>query len=85
MYRFSKNAFVHGEGVLAPRQTPKLEDHPLSATSDPFFSIYSQLPSILEAVRSLVRIGQLCSHLQIFMKLYVWVFFENLSGELKFD
>jgi hypothetical protein len=38
----------HGE-ELTPRSTPKLEDHPcrLSATA---YSIYSQLPSILEAV-----------------------------------
>jgi hypothetical protein len=35
----------YGEELLAPRQTPKLEDHPcrLSATT---YSIYSQLPSI---------------------------------------
>jgi hypothetical protein len=38
-----------GEKLLAPRPTPKLEDHPcrLSATA---YSIYSQLPFILEAV-----------------------------------
>jgi len=37
------------EGLLAPRPTPKLEDHPfrLSTTA---YSIYSQLPSIKEAV-----------------------------------
>jgi hypothetical protein len=39
------------EVLLAPRPTPKLEDHPLSAVHDCLFNIlYSQLPSILEAV-----------------------------------
>ena len=39
----------YGEELSAPRPTPKPEDHPcrLSATA---YSIYSQLPSILEAV-----------------------------------
>jgi len=34
-------------GLLAPRPTPKLEDRPSSAT---VYSIYSQLPSISQAV-----------------------------------
>jgi hypothetical protein len=38
----------YGEELLTPRPNPKLEDHPLSAARD--FLIYSQLPSILEAV-----------------------------------
>jgi hypothetical protein len=40
---------VHGEELLAPRPTPKWRTTPcrLSATA---YSIYSQLPSILEAV-----------------------------------
>ena len=39
----------YGKELLAHRPTPKLDDHPLrlSATA---YSIYSQLPSILEAV-----------------------------------
>jgi hypothetical protein len=49
---FITNIRFHGEELLAPRQTLKLEDHPLSAA----YSIYLQLPSILEAVpRSATR------------------------------
>ena len=42
-------ASFYGEELLAPRPIPTLEDHPcrLSATA---YSIYPQLPSILEAV-----------------------------------
>jgi hypothetical protein len=39
----------YGEELLALRPTPILEDHPLSASA-PAYSIYSQLPHILEAV-----------------------------------
>jgi hypothetical protein len=40
-----RNKFVfYGEGLLAPRPTPKLEDHPLSF-SMAAYSIYSQLTS----------------------------------------
>jgi hypothetical protein len=36
-----------GGGLLAPRPTPKLEDHPLSVVRDCIFNrLYSQLPSI---------------------------------------
>jgi hypothetical protein len=35
--------FFYGEGLLAPRPTPKLEDHLLFAAA---YSISSQLPSI---------------------------------------
>jgi len=38
-----------GEELLAPCPTPKLEDHPLSVFHN-CVSIYSQLPSILEAI-----------------------------------
>jgi hypothetical protein len=31
----------HGEELLAPRPTPKLEDHPLSAGSDSLFNIFT--------------------------------------------
>jgi len=37
------------EGLLAPRPTTKLEDHPLSASATAY-STYSKLPSISEAV-----------------------------------
>jgi len=42
----------YGEEFLAPCPTPppQLEDHPLSAVRDCLFNIFSQLPSILEAV-----------------------------------
>jgi len=31
----------HGEALLAPRPTPKLEDHPLSAVRDCLFNIFA--------------------------------------------
>jgi hypothetical protein len=31
----------YGEGLLAPRRTPKLEDHPLLAVRDCLFSIFT--------------------------------------------
>jgi hypothetical protein len=31
----------HGEELLAPHQTPKLEDHPLSAIRDSLFNIFA--------------------------------------------
>jgi len=37
---------VHGEECLAPRPTPKLEDHPLSAVLDCLFSIFAGRPSV---------------------------------------
>ena len=48
-YLFRNKASFYGEKLLAPRLTPKLEDHPLSAYATDF-SIYSQLPSILEPI-----------------------------------
>jgi hypothetical protein len=37
-----RNKFIfYGEELLAPRPTPKLEDHPLSALSDCFYNIYA--------------------------------------------
>jgi hypothetical protein len=41
--KLSLTSLFYGE-LLAPRSTPKLEDHPLSAVRDCLF-IYSQLPS----------------------------------------
>ena len=46
---FPNKASFYGEDLLAPRQNHKLEDLPFSADRDCLF-IYSQLPSILEAV-----------------------------------
>jgi hypothetical protein len=31
----------YGEGLLAPRPTPKLEDHPLSAVRDCLFNVFA--------------------------------------------
>jgi hypothetical protein len=42
----------YGEGLSAPRLTPKLDDHPLSAVAT-VYSIYSQLPSVPERVPSI--------------------------------
>jgi hypothetical protein len=40
-----RNEFVlYGEGLLAPRPTPKLEDHPLSFVRPCLFSIFRSLP-----------------------------------------
>ena len=36
----SEHFVFHGEELLAPRPTPKLEGHPLSAVRDCFFSIF---------------------------------------------
>jgi hypothetical protein len=44
----SQNNTFDGEELLAPRPTPKLEE-PLCRLSATAYSIYSQLPSILEA------------------------------------
>jgi len=35
------NMGFHGEALLAPRPTPKLEDHPLSAVHDCLFNLYA--------------------------------------------
>jgi hypothetical protein len=32
----------HREALLAPRPTPKLEDHPLSAVSDCLFNLFAK-------------------------------------------
>jgi hypothetical protein len=39
-YLITKISF-HGEKLLAPRPTPKLEDHPLSAVRDCLFNIFA--------------------------------------------
>jgi hypothetical protein len=37
----SQQSFFYGEELWAPRPTPKLEDHPLSALRDCLFSIFA--------------------------------------------
>jgi len=49
VYVFYDYASFYGEELLAPRPTPKLGYHPLSAVRHAYPK-YSQLPSILEAV-----------------------------------
>ena len=49
MWTFPNMIHFYGEELLVPRPTPKLEDHPISASATAY-SIYSQLPSVLEAV-----------------------------------
>jgi len=39
-FRNSKKK-IYGEGLSAPRPTPKLEDHPLSAVRDCLFNIFA--------------------------------------------
>jgi hypothetical protein len=34
----------YGEELLAPRPTPKLEDHPLSAVRDCLFNVFAATP-----------------------------------------
>jgi hypothetical protein len=36
-----RNVGFHGEALLAPRATPKLKDHPLSAVRDCLFNIFA--------------------------------------------
>ena len=50
LWTFHNKICFYGDELLGPRPLFELEDHPLSAVRDYFFSIYSQLPSILEAV-----------------------------------
>jgi len=50
LFDCSANWSFYGEELLAPRPTPTLEDHLLSTVRECLFNIYSQLPTILEAV-----------------------------------
>ena len=52
-YEYFKNFVFHGEELLAPRPTPKLEDHPLSAVRDCLFNIFAATLHI--AGRSSIR------------------------------
>jgi hypothetical protein len=54
---FHNSTSFYGEEFLAPHPTPKLEDHPLPALLD-CCSIYSQLPSILEAFPPSIASGR---------------------------
>ena len=38
---FCNKIHFYGEELLAPRQTPKLEDHPVSAVRDCLFNIFA--------------------------------------------
>jgi hypothetical protein len=38
---FRNIVIIYGEELLAPRPTPKLEDHPLSAVRDCLFNVYA--------------------------------------------
>jgi hypothetical protein len=38
---FRNKLIFYGEGLIAPRPTPKLEDHPLSAIRDCLFNIFA--------------------------------------------
>jgi len=49
MYPFRNKTSFYGWELLVPRPTPKQEDHTLSASASAY-SIYSHIPSILEAV-----------------------------------
>jgi len=39
--KISQGGFFYGERLLAPRPTPKLEDHALSANSDCLFNTFT--------------------------------------------
>ena len=49
VWMFRNKIRFYGEELLAPRPTPKLKDHPLSAVRDSLFDIFAAT-SILEAV-----------------------------------
>ena len=38
---FHKMTFFYGDGLLAIRPTPKLDDHPLSAVHDCLFNLFA--------------------------------------------
>jgi hypothetical protein len=42
---FVTNLFFYGEGLLAPRPTPNLEDHPMSFVRGCLFNIFAVPPS----------------------------------------
>jgi len=60
--------FFHGEALLAPRPTPKLEDQPSSAVRDCLFNIsaatlgttLTNQNSIQEEIKSRLKLGSAC-------------------------
>jgi len=50
VWTFRNKIRFHGEELLAPRLTHKLEDHPLSAVRDCLFNIYAATLHILGRV-----------------------------------
>jgi hypothetical protein len=59
-HQFRNMTRFYGEELLAPRPTPKLEDHTFSAYATAY-SIYSQVPSTLEALFHQQPQDALCS------------------------
>jgi hypothetical protein len=41
MFMFRNRFIFYGEGLLAPRPTPKLEDHPLSSVPCCLFNVFA--------------------------------------------
>ena len=52
------NKVFYREGLLAPRPTPKLEDHPLSAVDDSLFNLFAA--TLLIGGRSSIRNLRTC-------------------------
>jgi hypothetical protein len=52
-FNIRNKLIFYGEELLAPRPTPQLEDHPLSAVRDCLFNIFSASPPYLEGVSSI--------------------------------
>jgi hypothetical protein len=52
LVNFRNNFIFYGKELLAPRPTPKLDDHPLSAVCDCLFNIFA-CPPYLEAISSI--------------------------------
>jgi hypothetical protein len=49
-----RNKFIfYGDELSAPRPTPKLENHPLSAVRDCLFNIFRSFPPKVEGVSSI--------------------------------
>jgi hypothetical protein len=77
--------FFYGEELLAPRPTPKLEGHPLSAVRDCLFNIFAAnlhtggRSSIrnLKTRHALMTGTKLSRHLVTFFPLCCYAFFQN--------
>jgi len=73
------NMGFHGEALLAPRPTPKLEDHPLSAVRDCLFNLFAATLHIggRSSIRNLrtrhaVVTGTHLSHGKIMISWFKW-------------